>query len=111
MRKPSAIESRIRAAVAAFIALAGGMAASAALASDWLEVRQIDGVRVEARATESGFDEHRGTVRVCTDLPVLEAFVADTERFSEWLPYTRHAELLENADEETKMLLGVGGYT
>ena len=38
-------------------------------------------------------------MHVCTQLPVLEAFVADTERFSEWLPYTRHAELLEQADD------------
>jgi hypothetical protein len=30
---------------------------------------------------------------------VLEAFVADPERFHEWLPYTRHAELLERTDD------------
>ncbi len=67
-------------------------------ANDWSSVRQVDGVTVEARSTESGFNEHRGAVRVCTDLGVLEAFVADTDRFSEWLPYTRDAELLESSD-------------
>lgn len=68
-------------------------------ASSWSEVRQIDGVTVESRATASGFNEHRGKVRVCTDLSVLEAFVADTDRFSEWLPYTRDAELLEASEQ------------
>ena len=70
-----------------------------AYANDWSEVRQVDGVTVEARATASGFDEHRGEVRVCTELRILEAFVSDTDRFREWLPYTRDAELLEAADD------------
>ena len=69
-----------------------------AWANDWAEVRQIEGVMVEARATDSGFNEHRGAVRVCTKLPVLEAFVEDTDRFREWLPFTRDAQLLESAD-------------
>ena len=67
-------------------------------AADWSEVRQVEGVTVEARPTESGFNEHRGEVLVCTELSELEAFVADTDRFSEWLPYTRDAQLLENSD-------------
>lgn len=84
-------------AFGAFVAILA-TAVIPAWASDWSEVRQIDGVTVEARSTESGFDEHRGEVRVCTDLSVLEAFVADTDRFSEWLPYTRDAELLEASE-------------
>ena len=80
------------AALAAFVA-------SSAWASGWSEVRLVDGVMVEARQTDSGFNEHRGAVRVCTQLPVLEAFVADADRFSEWLPFTRYAELLEQADD------------
>ena len=81
------------------IAVLAAIAAAPGWTSGWSEVREIDGVMVEARPTASGFNEHRGAVRVCTELPVLEAFVADPERFHEWLPYTRHAELLERTDE------------
>lgn len=79
--------------------LATVLTAPLCLAGDWSEVRQVNGVAVEARSTDSGFNEHRGAVRVCTELPVLEAFVSDTDRFREWLPYTRDAELLEAADD------------
>jgi hypothetical protein len=98
MSPPSTIEIHLRAAVAVLTALAVIAMAAPARASDWSEVRQVQGVMVEARSTASGFDEHRGEVRVCTKLPVLEAFVADTDRFPEWLPYTRDAELLEQTD-------------
>jgi hypothetical protein len=60
----------------------------------------VGGVTVEARPTASGFDEHRGTAEVCTDLSALEALISDTERFPEWLPYTRQAELLETSDRQ-----------
>ena len=69
-----------------------------AAAADWSKVRKVDGVTVEARLTDSGFNEHRGKVLVCTELGVLEDFVADTDRFREWLPYTRDAQLLEYSD-------------
>lgn len=84
--------------VCACTAIAGAALAAEGWASDWSAVRQVDGVTVEARPTESGFHEHRGTVRVCTQIGVLEKFVADTNRFSEWLPYTRYAQLLENSE-------------
>jgi hypothetical protein len=90
-----AFRSCVRTAIVALAAFV----TSPAWASAWSEVRLIDGVMVEARQTESGFNEHRGAVRVCTQLSVLEAFVADADRFSEWLPYTRHAELLEQTDD------------
>ncbi len=95
MRSGARFSIHLRGALAA-LALA---AAAPLWAEDWSEVRQVQGVVVEARETESGFNEHRGAVQVCAELPVLEAFVADTSRFSEWLPYTRHAELLERADD------------
>lgn len=82
----------------AVVAVSASVVTPVASASDWSEVRHIDGVTVQARTTESGFDEHRGEVQVCTDLQVLEDFVSDTGRFREWLPYTRDAELLEVAD-------------
>ncbi len=86
-----------RPAVAALLAeLALLVAAVPSGASDWSAVRQVEGVTVEARATDTGFNEHRAAVRVCADLSVLEAFVSDTDRFTEWLPYTRDAELLES---------------
>ena len=86
--------------VRVLIALLAATAAGPGWPSGWSEVREVDGVLVEARQTESGFNDHRAAVRVCTKLPVLEAFVADPERFHEWLPHTRHAELLERADDQ-----------
>jgi hypothetical protein len=80
--------------------LLAGLAAGAVCADDWSPVRKVDGITVEARSTASGFDEHRGSARVCTQLPELETLVADTDRFSEWLPYTRDAQLLEASETQ-----------
>ncbi len=77
-----------------------GSTGLAAPLGDWKPVREVEGVTVEARGTASGFNEHRGSAKVCTRLDVLEALVADTERFPEWLPYTRDAELLEASGDE-----------
>jgi len=66
-------------------------------AEEWKLVRTIEGVAVEARPTESGFNVHRGETRVCTDLAALESFVADTSRFQDWIPYTRSARLLDRS--------------
>ena len=96
--KPIAIRSRPAFACVG-VMLAAVVLAGDAFASDWSEVRQVEGVTVEARATDSGFNEHRGAVRVCAELPALEAFVSDTARFREWLPYTRDAQLLESAGD------------
>ena len=67
---------------------------------DWAPVREVAGITVEARTTSSGFNEHRGSATVCTRLDVLETLVADTDRFPEWLPYTRDAQLLEASGGE-----------
>ena len=69
-----------------------------ALADDWRAVRTIDGVAVEFRPTESGYHVHRAETAVCADLDSLEVFVGDTSRFKDWIPYTRHAELLEQSE-------------
>ena len=61
----------------------------------WQHSRTVAGVEVEALRTGSGFDRHRGTVAVCTDLPQLRQFVTDPERLHEWVPYTEDARLIE----------------
>ena len=99
VRFPTRPVPQLSAAVALLAGLALNAAAQPSPANDWSAVRQVDGVTVEARATASGFNEHRAAVRVCTEMTVLEAFVADTDRFTEWLPYTRDAELLESAED------------
>lgn len=71
----------------------------AAPANPWHEVREIDGVPVLARSTESGYNEHQAEVSVCTDIPTLERFVTDTDRFPEWVAFTRSARLLDRSDE------------
>jgi hypothetical protein len=84
-----------------------GMLAASALScaaivlgsQDWAPVRDIDGVSVEAKPTESGFHVHRARTSVCTDLPALEVFVADTSSFHEWIPFTRSARLLDESDD------------
>ena len=74
------------------------LVSSLALADDWRALRTIDGVPVEFRPTESGYHVHRAETAVCADLNSLELFVGDTSRFKDWVPYTRHAELLEQSD-------------
>jgi hypothetical protein len=86
--------------VTALLGILASMTAVGASDGEWTPVRNVGGVTVEARPTASGFDEHRGTADVCTDLSALEALVADTERFPEWLPYTRQAELRETTDRQ-----------
>lgn len=65
---------------------------------DWALVRNIEGVSVEAKPTDSGFDVHRARTSVCTNLSALEVFVADTSKFQEWIPFTRSARLLDESD-------------
>lgn len=71
------------------------MWSAASLADDWQPVRVIDGIAVQSRPTESGFNVHRGEVSVCTDLVSLERFVADAAHFADWIPYTLNASQLE----------------
>lgn len=87
--------------VALHILLIGvGLIASAASASaGWVPVRNVHGVPVEARETASGYDEHRGKVAVCTKMDVIEAFVSDTSKFVDWIPFTRSARLLQASDD------------
>ena len=73
---------------------------SQAQAAGWTPVRTVDGVAVESRPTESGFDVHRGEASVCTDLDSLEAFVADTSHFGDWVPYTRSVQLLDQSADD-----------
>jgi len=72
---------------------------AAAPADAWQPVREVSGVPVEARPTDSGFDVHRGRVQVCTDLTSLEDYVVDPSRFADWVAYTRSARLLEHSGE------------
>lgn len=65
---------------------------------DWKPLRSVNGVPVESRSTESGFNAHRGVTSICADLAALEGFVADTSRFRDWIPYTRSARLLDESD-------------
>lgn len=65
----------------------------------WRPVREVAGVPVEARQTETGFHTHRAQVHVCTDLAALEDFVADPAHFTEWVAFTRSARLLERTNE------------
>ena len=74
-------------------------AAGQAAAGGWMPGRQVEGVAMEYRTTTSGFHEHRGETLLCADLHALEAFVADTSRFPEWVPYTRSARLLDSSDQ------------
>ncbi|MGD8418671.1 MAG: SRPBCC family protein [Pseudomonadales bacterium] len=69
------------------------------LENAWHEVREVDGVPVLARDTDSGFDEHLAEVSVCADIPTLERFVTDTDRFPEWVAFTRSARLLDRSEE------------
>lgn len=78
---------------------AGSAPLPAPAATDWQPVRQVSGVPVEARPTETGFDVHRGRVQVCTDLASLEDYVGDPSRFADWVAYTRSARLLERSSE------------
>lgn len=73
----------------------GLMAAAHASAEGWVPVREVEGVAVEARPTDSGYHEHRGEAAVCAEMGALEDFVADTSRFADWIPYTRSARLLD----------------
>lgn len=66
----------------------------------WTPVREVDGIGVESRPTNSGFNEHRGEALVCSSIGALEDFVADTSRFVDWLPYTKSARLLDSSDQE-----------
>ncbi|MEM8768388.1 MAG: hypothetical protein AAGE43_13135 [Pseudomonadota bacterium] len=66
----------------------------------WAAARQVAGVPVESRPTDSGFHEHRGAIAVCTDLDGLESFVADTSQFADWIPFTRSVELLSSSEND-----------
>lgn len=77
----------------------GALQGVAADSLDWEPLRTVEGVPVEFRPTDTAFHRHRGRTSVCTDLAALEAFVSDTSRFPEWIPFTRSAHLLdESAD-------------
>ncbi|MEJ2088027.1 MAG: hypothetical protein P8Y69_06060, partial [Gammaproteobacteria bacterium] len=65
---------------------------------DWRALRTVEGVPVEFKPTESGFDAHRGETSVCANIDMLEGFVADTSRFPEWIPFTRSARLLDQSE-------------
>lgn len=54
----------------------------------------MDDVVLESRPTESGFAEFRARVEVCTGLDGLQRFVADPDRFDEWIPFTEEARAL-----------------
>ena len=71
----------------------GGFSAATGLDA-WSAAGTIDGIEVLARPSGSGFDAHRAEVLVCADMMTLEAFVEDTSRFKEWVPYTREVTLL-----------------
>jgi hypothetical protein len=58
----------------------------------------VDGIAVEFRPTESGFNMHRGEAFVCTDIASLERFVADAARFPDWIPYTLSARQLDRTE-------------
>ncbi len=90
----------IPAAGAALLASALPAQASDDAMASWETARDVAGVRVEARPTDSGFDEHRAETAVCTDLASLEQFVADTSQFAEWVPFTRSARLLTSSADD-----------
>lgn len=79
--------------------MAGGGPTQTPAFTEWQPVRQVSGVPVEARHTETGFDVHRARVQVCTDLSSLENFVVDPSRFADWVAYTRSARLLERSGD------------
>lgn len=66
--------------------------------ADWLVARTLEAVKVEARATPSGFKIHRGEVLLCTEIANLKAYIADTSRFHEWIPDVHQARLLDVSD-------------
>lgn len=68
-------------------------------AAPWHQVREVDGVLVEARPTVTGFDAHRARIHVCTDMSSLAEFVVDPSRFVDWIAFTRSARLLEKSED------------
>lgn len=64
----------------------------------WQPARDVAGVAVEGRPTDSGFDAHRARIHVCTDMSSLAEFVVDPSRFSEWVAFTRSARLLDKTE-------------
>lgn len=74
-------------------------AASAdAAEQDWVTTRTIEGVKVEAQVTPSGFKIHRADVLLCTEIANLRAYIADTSRFHEWIPDVDQVRLLDVSD-------------
>ena len=77
-----------------------GQEASGETGEVWQEGRRVEGVQIQFRAGGTGFREHRAEILVCTDMATLEAFVSDAENFTDWVPFTRSARLLERTEEE-----------
>lgn len=88
------------ASLMALVVALGAPRLGAAAVDGWTPVREVEGVAVESRTTNSAFNEHRGETLVCASIEALENFVADTSRFTEWLPYTKSARLLDSSDHE-----------
>jgi hypothetical protein len=68
---------------------------------DWHPVGTYDGVVVEAAKGRTGFDAHRASVVVCTNLDEISAFIADADNFHKWIAFTQEARLLEEDGERT----------
>jgi hypothetical protein len=80
------------------VILSLALVGSAGAEADWVVARTIEGVKVEARGTPSGFKIHRGDVLLCTEIANLEAYIADTSRFHEWIPDLDQVRLLDVSD-------------
>ena len=71
-----------------------------AAGQEWQKGRKVDGVQVYHRPTTTAIREHRAETLVCTELTALEAFVSDAGHFTEWVPFTRSARLLERMPDQ-----------
>lgn len=63
----------------------------------WQSARDVGGVTVESRDTESKYHEHRGSVELCGDLQSVLMFVSDVDRLPQWVPWTDAANKLEES--------------
>jgi len=87
-------------AAASLLCTAAAAFSAETTAEEWQEVRRVDGIVVEARPTESGFNEHRAHGRVCADVESLAGFVADSATLPEWIPHTEEVRVLQQRSNE-----------
>lgn len=68
-------------------------------AGGWTSAGETDGIPLEWRTTPAGHRAYRGATTVCTSLHGLQHFVADADRFEEWIPFTEAAHAVPSPDE------------